>query len=261
MKTCPYCYAEMNDTDLTCPNCGKTIITLDELSKKEPKTIEELQVYCDLHHIPLAKMRFFLGINVHQPKVFGIYREDDQVIVYKNKSDGTRSIRYKGTNEAEAVKIILDKIYDERDIRIVNGITPAKKREEQRRKAKISLGEKIAVGFTIAMIATGIYLTVTTSNGYYTYNNNHFYNQNNHWYQFIVDDWYPVSDDFYDSDFYAHYDDYYDGGSYHSNYEYSNFEDSDYYEESDSWFDDDSDDWSDWGDSWDFGDTDWDSDW
>ena len=264
MKTCPICGKPIEDNQLNCPHCGSTLLTLEELRNREPKTIEELLTYCDMHHIPLEKMRFFIGLDVKQPKVFGIYRENDEVIVYKNKSNGTRAIRYQGTNEAEAVKIILDKMYEEQDLRRINNQTPAQKRAEKERKqrAYTALGY-ITMGAVAGLAAWGIYTSATNLPNYYTYNNQHYVNYNDSWYYYDYDSWEPVDNDFYYSDFYYHYDDYYDGQDYDYSSSYTSFQDSEYYEETTSWsdYDEDDDDWSDWGDSWDYNDTDWDSDW
>ena len=54
--------------------------------------------------------RFFIGVNYTNPKAFGIYKEGNEFIVYKNKSDGSRSERYRGSDEAYAVNELYQKI-------------------------------------------------------------------------------------------------------------------------------------------------------
>lgn len=65
--------------------------------------------------MPLEKMRFFIGENRKEPKCFGVYLDEDtgNWVVYKNKSDGTRAIRYEGPDEARAAQEIWTKIGDE----------------------------------------------------------------------------------------------------------------------------------------------------
>ncbi len=70
-----------------------------------PQTIEELKAFCAEKGMPLEKMRFFIGENIQEPKAFGIYRdENDRFVVYKNKADGSRAVRYSGPDEAYAVR-------------------------------------------------------------------------------------------------------------------------------------------------------------
>ena len=84
------------------------------MSKYTVYTIEEIQAQAERLGMPLAKMRFFPGENRADPKCFGIYADiDGNFIVYKNKADGTRAVRYRGRSEAEACEIFWDKIEEE----------------------------------------------------------------------------------------------------------------------------------------------------
>ena len=60
-------------------------------------------------------MRFYIGENYKLPKAFGIYQDEasGDFIVYKNKADGTRVIRYQGGDEAYAVNEIYLKLQSE----------------------------------------------------------------------------------------------------------------------------------------------------
>ena len=82
-----------------------------------PKTIEELKAYCQREGMPLEKMRFFVGVNYQLPRAFGIFRDGDRFVVYKNKDDGSRAIRYQGPDEAYAVNELYLKLLDECHIR------------------------------------------------------------------------------------------------------------------------------------------------
>lgn len=86
-----------------------------------PRTIEELREFCRAKEMPLEKMRFFIGENYQEPRAFGIFRSGNNFIVYKNKSDGTRAVRYQGSDEAYAVGELYDKLLDECHMR---GIYP-----------------------------------------------------------------------------------------------------------------------------------------
>ena len=99
---CDYCDSWINDFDETCPNCGATNSHYVRQSDKVPKTIEELKAWAKAMNLPLAYMRTFIGEDYRGPKAFGIYKDPDDgtFVVYKNKADGSRAVRYKGGDEA-----------------------------------------------------------------------------------------------------------------------------------------------------------------
>ena len=101
---------EIEETDTT----GSAPLTPETRpSITEPKTIEELKLYCAGKHMPLERMRFFLDQDYREPRAFGIYRDGDEFVVYKNKADGSRAVRYRGRDEAYAVRELFDKLLDE----------------------------------------------------------------------------------------------------------------------------------------------------
>ena len=108
---CEYCGSIIKETDEKCPYCGATNQAVKRTADHTPKTIEELQQWYQASRIELT--RFFIGINYTQPKAFGIYREGQNVIVYKNKANGERAIRYQGTDEASAVNELYLKLKEE----------------------------------------------------------------------------------------------------------------------------------------------------
>lgn len=111
---CDYCNTYINDTDDKCPNCGSANAHVVRTADHTPKTIEELKQWYKDHHLPAYETtRFFIGINYTKPKAFGIYEENGQFIVYKNKDDGTRAIRYQGSDEAYAVNELYLKLKSE----------------------------------------------------------------------------------------------------------------------------------------------------
>ena len=78
-------------------------------------SIEELKQKCAEKNMPLEKMRFFIGENRKEPKCFGVYLDEStgNWVVYKNKADGSRAVRYEGPDEARAAQEIWNKIGDE----------------------------------------------------------------------------------------------------------------------------------------------------
>ena len=103
---CPYCGASVRTDESKCPGCGapNENYTLPHNSPPEPKTIDELLEYCSARALPLKELRFFIGENYTKPRAYGIYRNGAEYVVYKNKADGSRFVRYHGPDEAHAVR-------------------------------------------------------------------------------------------------------------------------------------------------------------
>ncbi len=81
-----------------------------------PQTIEELKQWYKDRNLPDENTtRFFIGKNYTGPKAFGIYKDEEtgNFIVYKNKEDGSRAIRYEGNDEAFAVNELFQKLKEE----------------------------------------------------------------------------------------------------------------------------------------------------
>jgi hypothetical protein len=113
---CPFCDGVVRSDEKTCPHCGAVNRYFVEDTPRtviQPKTIEELQEYCAERGMPLLRMRFFIGEDYREPKAFGIYRDGRDVIVYKNKSDGSRAVRYRGPDEAHGVNELFQKLLSE----------------------------------------------------------------------------------------------------------------------------------------------------
>ncbi len=111
---CSYCGSFIDDALTNCPHCGAVNEYLVRYAKKTPKTIEELQQWYTARNLPPEDVsRFYIGKDVKKPRAFGIYKKDGRFTVYKNKSDGTRAVRYSGTDEAYAVNEIYMKLKEE----------------------------------------------------------------------------------------------------------------------------------------------------
>ena len=289
---CEYCGNYIEDTDKVCPNCGAPNEHMMRSASGVPKTIGELRAFCAAKKLPLEKMRFFIGQDYRAPKAFGIYQDEEgQFVVYKNKADGSRAVRYRGTDEAYAVNEIYQKLKSEvanqRNLQASRNTGTRSAAPQRGRSRKRGLFYSLGMIFviTIIVMTTAIVLggivsifDKTPGNGYYSYNDSCYYNQNDSWYLYDddYDTWTPVT---VDEELQDNYDDYYETSYYSSDYGVSDFSDSIYYEEpsynstydnDDNGWDndndwgtdwDDDDDW-DWGDDdWDIGGTDWDSEW
>ena len=80
-----------------------------------PKTIEELKDYCNRNGLLASKTRFFIDYDYRGAKAFGIYKDEEtgEFVVYKNKADGSRAERYRGTDEEFAVVELYDRLQSE----------------------------------------------------------------------------------------------------------------------------------------------------
>ena len=81
---------------------------------EQPKTIEELRNWFKENGYEPATTRFFAGVDVRSPKAFGVYKNEfGEFVVYKNKADGTRAIRYQGEDEEFAVHELYQRFQEE----------------------------------------------------------------------------------------------------------------------------------------------------
>ena len=295
-RTCPVCGLKFTSKS-SCPVCGARLtyspVRADEMRPKaasqalqgekvslsrfeegkritHPKTIAELQIYCAQKGMKLDKMRFFIGQDYRGPKAFGIYREGNTFIVYKNKDTGQRAVRYHGPDEAYAVNELFQKLLSECHMRGIYpdrgdaiALTPGQ--IESSRQSALALRRSkrikrlVALGLLALFIAFCVWIS-RVGKGYYRKGGKLYYHSDSVWYV-------------YDGSWSHYYgsieDDYYLGYSYDPDYGAYSVRDS-YIWESDhparsssSYGSGRDDDWdSDWDwDSWDSSDTDWGSDW
>lgn len=257
-----------------CPNCGASTSAVNRMASGEPKTIEELKQWYIAHNLPPEETtRFFIGKDIKEPKAFGIYKNSKgDFVVYKNKANGERAVRYEGSDEGYAVNELYQRLRAEIADQKANRTRTSRSSGSRSSSSSGSgiwalyatIGLFIFTFVAIGMVACVVAITdKSPSEGYYRYKGQDYYYQNDDWYIYdlVTDTWDSVFDESEldstinsdtDSD-YRIYD--HDG---------SRFEDSSWY---DTGSDDDSSDWdsdsswdSDW-DDWDSGSTDWDSDW
>ena len=111
---CSYCGQYFDDSVEKCPNCGAPNDYIHRTSDAVPKTIEELKAYCEQNGLTPERTRFFVGVDYKQPRAFGIYKDDTgEFVVYKNKANGERAVRYRGVDEAYAVNELYERLQDE----------------------------------------------------------------------------------------------------------------------------------------------------
>ena len=268
---CEYCGKRLNPSDEVCPGCGAPNpgfapgTDASATGEQDPRTIKELRSWCERHNLPLAQMRFFLGENHQGPKAFGIYQDEQgKFVVYKNKADGSRAVRYTGYDEAYAVSQLYEKMKQEiaarKSYKAAMGSGSSRQSTSRRGSSGLS---RIWIFGAIALVLIGgsVFKRFTNRhNGYYQYQGDYYYRQGSDWYTYdSFSGWIPALLDT-GSELLTDYGDYYVGSDYEGDYDYSDFSDSRYYD-SDSGSDSDSSwDW-DSDDDWDSDFTDWDSDW
>ena len=264
---CKYCGSTISSEEKHCPNCGAPndgYVADTERRIFLPKTINELKEYCAERGMPLLKMRFFIGEDYRQPKAFGIYRDGDNYIVYKNKANGERAVRYSGPDETHAVSELFMKLLDECHNRGIypDGKLPEESAAGTARRVKRSRGCLAPVlALIFCLVVTGVLAVVSSiqhrNDGYYsTGDGTVYYHYGSDWYYtYDINDagyWYEA-EDFPVSN----YEDYSLGEDWSSDWGVSNFETSSTWEELHESHSSSSSDY----DSWDSGGTDWDSDW
>lgn len=290
---CKYCNTYVSTSEETCPYCGAVNDGFQRTANKQPKTIEELkQWYTDRKLPPYSVTRFFIGENRSEAKCFGIYQDfNGDFVVYKNKADGSRAVRYAGKDEAFAVNELYmrlkDEIVNQKAHQHTKSTSSYREHYASPRKRKSPLANFWFWFFLWAVItATACPVIVPTlleaeryTPGYYRYKDNYYYTNGRSWYSYdsIDNDWeYYVPDSVLESDYmdyqssYENFSDNYSSSisfdtwaSLHSNTAGSNYSGSDYDNDSDWNNDSDWDSDYDWDSDfdWDSGYSDWDSDW
>ncbi len=277
---CDYCGNTYEDTQEKCPNCGAPNPSHQNTGK--PKTIEELKDWYRKRNLPAPEVtRFFIGEDYKKPKAFGIFKDEatGDFIVYKNKADGSRAVRYQGKDEQYAVNELYQRLKDE--------IVHQKHLNEEKRsggsgtrsagsgsRKKSGLSYFLArfsfyfwiIAFVGALIFSIVIIPIKNRhNGYYQYGDTILYNCQDDWFYWDDNDWSRIGDYYGPKEIAAeieqNYDEYYLSKDWNSSYYVGDWDDSSYYDQYHSSSDSDSDyDWSS-DDSWDSGGTDWDSDW
>ena len=285
---CEYCDQYYDAALPKCPNCGSPNDNLRRNADEVPKTVGDLKAWFAARGLTAEKTRFFIGENYKGPKAFGIYKEaDGRCVVYKNKADGKRAVRYEGYDEAYAVNEIYQRLQSE----ILNQKSHYvdKKKAQAVRTVKTVEKKQSALSglkrfFVTALIIVGIgtvvfqvgkklgfYVGNKYDNGYYSYGNETYYSLDDDWYYYDYSgsEWWPV--DSIPDGLSQNAPDYYESSYYTPELGTLDFTDTDYYsnweyEQSQSYDDDDDYDYDDYDDDWDYDDwdyddTDWDSDW
>ena len=112
MVRCTFCDNLMSETDLNCPFCGTPNNSVRGSAPVAPQTVYELRMFAETVGISLERLHFHLGEDYKGRCAFGIYKDEKtgNYVVYKNKDNGKRAIRYNGPDEAYAVNELYQKL-------------------------------------------------------------------------------------------------------------------------------------------------------
>lgn len=282
---CDYCNSMIDETLESCPHCGAPLSGVNRTASGQPQTIEELQAWYVAHNLPPEYItRFFIGKDIKEPKAFGIYKnETGDFVVYKNKANGERAIRYQGSDEKYAVNELYQRLRAEIVDQKANN--NARKQSNNYSNSKTTSSTPVKKrnwGCIIPIIVLVFgalgwftkYAYDMPDKGYYNYQGQEYYYQNDKWYSYDkeTDDWsltdetmssvlskeitsknedqYRITSDDHDGKSFQETP-WYDAGYHNNDYSYDDDDDDGW--DNDSGWDDD--------DDWDSGSTDWDSDW
>ncbi len=261
---CRFCGTTLSSDERSCPHCGapnELFVVNTPRNVFLPKTIDELKEYCAERGMPLLRMRFFIGQDYRQPKAFGIYQDGSRFVVYKNKANGERAIRYDGPDEEYAVRELLLKLLDECHNRNIYpdgkpDDTMAVKPKTKTKRNSVLLPVVIFLTCVLlSMIIAGLTKQNHKSDGYYRFSEDAlYYRYGSKWFYNNTSDsnWTETEDVPADA-----VDQYYVGESFETDWGKSDFKQSEAWAKIKEKNTSSSSDYE----RWDSEDTDWDSDW
>ena len=184
---CEYCGSMFDDTLERCPSCNSPNQNVRRSTKDQPTTIAELQEWYKEKGLPPEETtRFFIGEDYKGPRAFGIYKDENsgKFIVYKNKSDGSRAVRYEGTDEAYAVNELhtrlKQEILEQKSRNIQNRSASSSGSRSTGRRRKVGTGKSLLIVLIIvAATVVGAFVVRSLNRypdlGYYKYNDTLYY--------------------------------------------------------------------------------------
>lgn len=258
MGICKNCGQTFGNSEKQCPYCDYVVKTRKVVDRKMPSTIKELEEWYYIKDLPPCRVtRFYIGKNLKRKRVFGIYKGENtgNYIVYKNKDNGERSVRYEGPSEKVAVREFYLRLKQEINLQ---------KERAKKHKGSIKTGIKnelkqlwaIPIGLLFILFIASTY--TVSGEGYYQYNENYYYYIGS-WYQYEDGSWNKINDSNIITILEENRKDYFVSKEYNSDYNIGEFPrksyERDYYNDTST-----SDGW-DSSSSWDSSYTNWGSDW
>ena len=200
---CEYCDSMFDDTLENCPACGAPNANVRRSTSDQPTTIGGLMAWYDSKGLPGPEVtRFFIGQDYRGPRAFGIYKDENsgKFIVYKNKADGSRAVRYEGTDEAFAVNELHTRLKQEilqqkaHNLNAQNYKSSFSRPSSGRRRKSSSLLTALITLFCMFGIPAALFGIVTLKTlpaapGYYQYGDSLYYHYDKDIWGYYSDDY------------------------------------------------------------------------
>lgn len=216
---CGSCKVKYSNKLNNCPNCGARnpsripVEAPSEHSFQMPKTLRELELLLEENRLSPNDIRLHIREDYPGPLCCGIFQDaEGNFVVYKNRIDGSRVVRYQGPDEAYAVSELLQKALDrvevrralhvplphEQDSLSVQKDTPFKKslkkrRSSQPKRTTIKWNYLGLLSPLLVILVVWVFMHWdSTKSGYYCYQSSYYYYQDSDWFVYQGDAWYPV---------------------------------------------------------------------
>ena len=151
-----------------------------------PKTIEELKNWYHNHSLPPADItRLFIDYDYKGTCAYGIYKKSSngEFIVYKNKPDGSRYVKYSGEDESQAVKEFFMKMISELKVQEkIKLEMQAEKKQEEKEHLELkqmirnkyntnqNTGSLLLVVLVVILVVAGVFYFATSKERRYKKN-------------------------------------------------------------------------------------------
>lgn len=216
---CGSCKVKYSNKLNKCPNCGVLnpsripVEAPSEHSFQMPKTLRELELLLEENRLSPNDIRLHIREDYPGPLCCGIFQDaEGNFVVYKNRIDGSRVVRYQGPDEAYAVSELLQKALErvevrralhvplphEQDSLSVQKDTPFKKslkkrRSSQPKRTTIKWNYLGLLSPLLVILVVWVFMNWdSTKSGYYCYQSSYYYYQDSDWFVYQGDTWYPV---------------------------------------------------------------------
>lgn len=205
------------DAEEFCPLCGAPVVMEEETLEQDntpeqevvPETIAALRELCVSRSVDAESRGFFLDSNREHHGGYGIYLDNDgDFVFYKNHSSGEKSIRYKGKDEAYAVRELYGRMKKDGCFPLTVKKNQPKensshghhrsgssgKHRRVQRKKRVVIAVALLLVLAVSAAAVYVWYANQPKDGYYHYHDDYYYLQKGSWYCYnsVMEKWEPV---------------------------------------------------------------------